>query len=129
MPPRRTPKAGERKSLSDLLQSVPQTLTRHAVTYTASMAAFLEAARQAAEQLKAANGQIWRLDGYKSNKIFLLLPAKDADVYPGDLESEFDIAIQEDSVTVSVFTRSDSLIRLFQQFTERLDQHLHRRAV
>lgn len=111
-----------------MLQSLPQTITRHAATYAASRAEFLDAAQQAAAQIKTYNGQVWRLDGYKSNKIFLLLPAQDPDTYPGDLESEFEIAVQENSVTVSVFTRSESLIVFFQNFTHHLDQHLPRSA-
>lgn len=86
-----------------------------------SHAEFLRAAQLAAAQLVDVTGSHWHLDGFKGDALFLRL---DFDTVLGGLPhyiaAEFDLSVQEGNVTVSVLTRSDSLLHLFADFTEAL---------
>ena len=102
-----------------------RTLEKKSIGFQVSHAEFLRAAQLAASQLVDVTGSRWHLDGFKGDALFLrvdfdtMLPG-----LPPYITAEFDLSVTEGNVIVSVLTRSDSLLRLFAEFTEALSAQL-----
>ena len=118
-------KGGNASSQRDPLAGIPR-MARHSATYAVNWEVFLPAAHKAALELSAPLPGKWRIDGWKSDKLFLRLTAEPTALFPGTLDSEFDLETTEDQVTISVFTRLESQAAFFERFTQQLDLILPR---
>lgn len=100
-------------------------LERRAANFKTSHGDFLKAAQHAAPQLVDVTGRQWYLDGFKGDTLYLRLDC-DPSVpgLPAYLTAEFDLAVTPQTITVSVLTRSESLISLFTAFTTALNEIL-----
>lgn len=99
------------------------------VTYRTNLDDFLCTARMAAGRLIHSTGTAWRLDGWKSDRLYLrLLYGELADqlsLIPY-LDEEFDLTVGASTVTIGIHTRLATTAALFDQFIGHLDQLLPR---
>jgi hypothetical protein len=109
--------------------SPPSPLHSGQATYFTDPTSFLSAARLAAARIEHSTGHSWRLDGWRSDCLYLRLSyAELAEQLriPPYLDVEFDLSLDTSTVTVSVLTRSADTRDLFDQFTDHLDHLLPR---
>ncbi|MHA0036777.1 hypothetical protein [Deinococcus sp. PESE-13] len=98
----------------------PIGLTSKQVKFKATLAEVLEAIGAAAPNMSAVGG-IWKLDGHNSNSLFLRMVC-DPDVpgLPPHIDTDFDIEVTEESVTISVCSRAPGKLALFDQLVAAL---------
>lgn len=68
----------------------------------------------------------WAIDGYTSHRLYLTKPSAVPEVWPLPAEAEFELERSEGQVSLSVLTRSQALLKLFENLTEQLDLRLRR---
>lgn len=104
-----------------------QTLTQRQATFKVTLAIFIAAAHEAAPQIVNAFEQAWTVDGYKSDRLFLRLDCDPALHWFAALETELDLTVTPEGVTVGVLTRSEALLEFFDHFTSHLSRLIPRR--
>lgn len=100
------------------------------VTFRFSRDKFLAAAELAVQRLHHPHGK-WTLDGYNSRHLFLRLLTnptilKTHSYLPQYVDQAFDLAFNDQSVTLSINTSSADVVATFDALAEALDQQLQR---
>lgn len=95
------------------------------MTFTASHHDFLSAAETAALRMTGVAGSCWYLDGFKGDAVFLKLDLDPSVVdWPDHLTAEFDFQTNGQEIRISIFSRSDTSLQLFDDFTQHLAELL-----
>lgn len=105
---------------------IRQTLVQRQATFNVPLPVFVAAASEAAPHIVNAFGQAWHVDGHKSDRLFLRMECDPAMCWFSAIETELDLTVTADAVTVGMLTRSDTLLAFFDQFTFHLGRVLPR---
>lgn len=92
------------------------------VTYSAQLAMFMLALDHVIRQLPTVGGFRWNIDGHTSDRLFLRLPSDLSVAGISHLDEVFTLSVTASTVTLGVFTRSNSTFALYQQLTLSLDR-------
>lgn len=103
-----------------------KTLVHRQATFHVPLPVFVAAAREAAPQIVNAFGQGWSVDGHKSDRLYLRMECDPELCWFAAIETDMDLTVTNDAVTVGILTRSDSQLAFFDQFVFHLGRVLPR---
>lgn len=103
-----------------------QTLIHRHATFPVSLPVFVAAATDAAPHIVNSSGQAWQVDGHKSDRLFLRMECDPEVCWFAAIETDLDLMVTDDAVTVGILTRSDTQLAFFDQFIMHLGRVLPR---